>query len=216
MLLDYSQKKLQPRNLSPFYGGLEDQRTKHLKSFQDQQSSVAGMFNPYDVTVDPQHDYGLQALKLGSDTAQLNYNSALNSVANLPALAQQTQTQTQPRMRAILRALGAQESGNNYSSVNKDSGALGRWQVMPANVPSWSQAALGHSVTPQQFLNNPQLQNQIVRNKFRNLLDQYGLQGALSTWYSGSPTRWNEQTSQGAYPSVHDYVLEVLRRLGLA
>ena len=33
--------------------------------------------------------------------------------------------------------IGQQESGGNYGSVNGSSGALGKYQIMPANVPAW-------------------------------------------------------------------------------
>lgn len=220
MLMDFKDKSMVNSNLqvNPIQN-----RLNSLQRYMDNNNRVADNYNPNDVTVDPKYDYGLQALKLGSDTAQLNTSSAINSAQNAAAQAAANnaalygnQGSGSPDLHAVLKALGAQESGNNYSSVNQDSGALGRWQVMPSNIPGWSQDALGRQITEQQFLNRPKLQNMIVKNQFGNLFDKYGLRGALSAWYSGSPTRWNEQTPQGDYPSVHDYVLEVLKRLGIA
>jgi hypothetical protein len=48
------------------------------------------------------------------------------------------------------------ESGGDYSAVSS-AGAIGAYQIMPANIPSWSQAALGHPDTPSQFKASPQV-----------------------------------------------------------
>ena len=40
---------------------------------------------------------------------------------------------------AFFYGVGQQESGGNYASVNGGSGALGKYQIMPANVGAWSQ-----------------------------------------------------------------------------
>lgn len=120
------------------------------------------------------------------------------------------------RLSAILRALGAQESGNNYGARNP-SGAMGRWQVMPGNIigsGGWDQEALGRNISTQQFMSSPQLQNAIVRYKFQQYLRKYGIKGALSAWYSGDPNRWKSGGGGGSgYPSVYNYVMQVLNRL---
>lgn len=231
------QRRLQLRDPSPYYS-LPQSRSDAFEAFYEGMNRAED-FNP---ETQPEYDWLSKALEQGAQTSQLNFESALNASNNAAAQAQalleaQQQAQQQqfnqalqgaggsggavagtPRMRAILRALGAQESGNNYGAVNADSGAMGRWQVMPSNIQGpggWDQEALGRNISTEQFMNNPRLQNQIVRHKFRNYLDQYGLRGALSTWYSGDPNAWNSKDPQGNYPSIHDYVVEVLRRLGL-
>lgn len=121
-----------------------------------------------------------------------------------------------PRLNALLRALGAQESGNNYGARNP-SGAMGRWQVMPSNIAGgggWDMEALGHNVSTQQFMNSRAIQNAIVRYKFGQYLKKYGAKGALSAWYSGDPNRWKSGGGGGGgYPSVYNYVMQVLNRL---
>ena len=42
---------------------------------------------------------------------------------------------------SFMRALAGQESGGSYEAVNRDSGAYGKYQIMPANWPSWSREA---------------------------------------------------------------------------
>jgi hypothetical protein len=118
-------------------------------------------------------------------------------------------------LNALLRALGAQESGNRYGATNP-SGALGRWQVLASNIAGnggWDMEALRRNITPGQFLHNPHLQNAIVRYKFGNYLKKYGAKGALSAWYSGDPNRWKHGGGGNGGPSVYDYVMQVLNRL---
>ena len=115
---------------------------------------------------------------------------------------------------AFLRAIAGKESGGNYGAVNHSSGALGKYQIMPGNIPSWSKQALGHSVSAQQFLHSPQLQEQIAQYQLRNYFNKYGAAGAASAWYSGNPNAWkNSYAKQGAYPSIHAYVMSILNAM---
>lgn len=66
--------------------------------------------------------------------------------------------------------------------------ALGRYQVMEANLPQWGQEALGHQVTPEQFLSTPALQDQIFQHRFGGYVNKYGNpQDAASAWFTGRP-----------------------------
>ncbi len=116
------------------------------------------------------------------------------------------------RLGKIMNALSGQESGGNYSVVNSI-GAIGKYQVMTANVGSWSQQVLGYRVTPAQFRNSPDLQERIVRGIFGGYVQKYGVRGALAAWYSGKPSRQNDYSHVGNGPSVGDYVDQVLARM---
>jgi hypothetical protein len=236
MPLQGYKRGLQYKDPSPYYNP-EQNRIEAMQRMQGaNESALGGDFTP---NVLPQYDWGLKAVQAGSKAAQVTAASGLNQVknallqqqANAQAAQQAAQQQynqamqnaqqgnNNPRLRAVLRALGQQESGGNWSAINATSGALGKWQVMPSNISGtrsgWDWDALQRDVSTSEYLNNPAIQRAIVRNKFGGYLNKYGLRGALSSWYSGSPTRWNERTPQGGYPSVHDYVLQVLERLGL-
>lgn len=118
----------------------------------------------------------------------------------------------------FIKAIAGQESGGNYGAVNPDSGAAGKYQIMPANFAGsggWDEEALGREVGLAQFLSHPRLQERIARHKLKEYFNKYGAAGAASAWYSGSPDNFNSTTGQGAYPSIHDYVMQVLRRAGL-
>jgi hypothetical protein len=119
-------------------------------------------------------------------------------------------------------AIKSQESGGNYGVVNSGSGALGAYQIMPSNIPSWSQAATGHTVTAQQFLKNPALQDQIAQYQLKNYYDKYGAAGAAVAWYAGpgtaqkyvkNPSGYNGSQSGG--PSISGYAMSILKKMGL-
>ncbi len=114
-------------------------------------------------------------------------------------------------MEAYKKVVAGNESAgynNPYGAVNQGSGALGKYQVMPANVPAWSKAALGHSVTPAEFLASPEIQEKVFEKIFGDMTKKYGnLQDALSEWHSGVDLR--TATAQGRSDgnmSTSDYV----------
>jgi hypothetical protein len=117
----------------------------------------------------------------------------------------------------FMNAISQQESGGNYHSVNRDSGAMGKYQIMPGNLPSWSKQALGHSISRSTFLNSPELQEQIARYQMQQYYNKWGPRGAAIAWYAGpgAVNSRNLNKSQGNYPTISGYVSSVLRRLGL-
>ncbi|HET8768402.1 MAG TPA: C40 family peptidase [Pedococcus sp.] len=116
---------------------------------------------------------------------------------------------------SFFNAIVGQESGGNFRAVNARTGALGFAQVLPSNVAAWSREVLGYSVTPQQFLNSPQLQMQIVKGKLQQYYNQWGARGAASAWYSGSPNgQSNYHRFNANEPSIGEYVDQVLARMG--
>jgi hypothetical protein len=144
-------------------------------------------------------------------------SSQLNQPVNIP-----NPTGSGGNLQSFINAIVGQESGGSYGAVNKSSGALGKYQIMPGNISSWSQQALGRSITPSQFLSSPQLQDTIAQKQLGNYYNQYGPAGAAVAWYAGegnarkyvaNPSGWNKK--QGAYPSVSQYVQSILRRMGM-
>ena len=83
------------------------------------------------------------------------------------------------------------ESGNNYSSLgpvlrNGDQ-AVGKYQVMGSNVPSWTQKWLGKSMTPAEFRANPQAQEAVFQGEFGSYLQGHSPADAASMWFTGKP-----------------------------
>jgi hypothetical protein len=93
-------------------------------------------------------------------------------------------------------SIGQLESGGNYNSLgpptNGGDRAYGRYQVMGNNIPSWTKIALGQSMTPQQFLSNPQAQDAVANHFLGQYYNKYGnINDAASMWFSGRPANGN-------------------------
>jgi len=87
-------------------------------------------------------------------------------------------------------AIAGIESGGSYDKLGPVTGsgdrAYGRYQVMGANIPQWTQEALGRSMTPQEFLNSPQAQEAVFANKFDQYRKQFGSdEAAARAWFAG-------------------------------
>ena len=63
--------------------------------------------------------------------------------------------------------------------------ALGRYQVMEANIGPWSEKYLGKRITPEEFLQNPQYQDALFNGEFGSYVDKYGPEGAAQAWFGG-------------------------------
>jgi hypothetical protein len=125
----------------------------------------------------------------------------------------------------FLNAIVSQESGGNYKAMGVPVGgdrAYGRYQVMGNNIPSWTKAALGHSLTPQQYLASPQAQDAVAKYKLGGYYNKYGPEGAAVAWYAGegtaqryvrNPQGFNKP--QGQFPAISGYAHSILRKMGL-
>lgn len=88
-------------------------------------------------------------------------------------------------------AISGIESAGRYDAVgpvanSKGQRAYGRYQIMDFNVGPWTQEVLGQSMTPQQFLANPQAQDAVFNAKFSQYEKQYGSpQAAARAWFAG-------------------------------
>jgi hypothetical protein len=118
-----------------------------------------------------------------------------------------------------MNAIKSKESTNNYRAINRDSGALGGYQIMPFNLfggSEWDRKALGRDVTREEFLSNPQIQDQIARWQLGNYLKKYGAAGAAAAWYGGEGSVKNmhsTKTQTGGYPSIYAYWSDVLSKM---
>lgn len=131
---------------------------------------------------------------------------------------------TPASVNALVSALGGQESGSptagGYSAVNPDSGASGRFQIMPSNWASWAQeAGLGPNAAM-----TPQNQEIVARNKISQYLaDGNGDPAYVAVaWYAGEATakafqadpsnpKW--QKPQGKYPSIASYAQSITGKM---
>lgn len=89
-------------------------------------------------------------------------------------------------------AIAQIESGGNYGAVTDSrtrlGRALGKYQVMEGELQGQLQEAGLPAMTPQQFLQNPQAQEQLFERVFGGLMGKYGnFNDAASVWFSGKP-----------------------------
>lgn len=110
----------------------------------------------------------------------------------------------------FFQGIATQESGGNYGAINGSSGALGKYQILPSNVPYWSQKYLGTKWSASQFLGDPRKQDALARAVLMDYYDKYGVRGAAAAWYSGNPSLANDYKSQNGGPSIGDYVDQVI------
>jgi hypothetical protein len=131
-------------------------------------------------------------------------NSPVSAAANVAKLLPTATSTTPTNMLAYQQAISQIESGSfagNYSALgptlkNGDY-AIGRYQIMASNVPSWSQKYLGQQITPDQLRANPAAQDSIFNGEFGGYVDRYGATGAASKWFTGSATVSNKMDING-------------------
>lgn len=126
----------------------------------------------------------------------------------------------------FMNSISSKESGNNYGARNGLSGAMGKYQIMPANLAGsagWDMEALGYNISSSQFMASPQLQEQIAQFKLQQYYNKYGPAGAAIAWYAGPGAAQKYVNSgsastrgeAGGHPSVSQYMSDILRRMGL-
>jgi len=127
----------------------------------------------------------------------------------------------------FMQAIAKQESGGNYSALNPTSGAMGKYQVMPSNImgthKGWDWEILGRDISISDYINSPQIQEQIAQGKLQQYYNAYGPAGAAIAWYAGpgaakkyKQSGYVSGSSQGAYPSISGYMRQILQKMGYA
>jgi len=122
---------------------------------------------------------------------------------------------SQPSFEQFFSAIAEQESGGRYSALGVMTGgdrAYGKYQVMGANIPSWTATYYGKRLSPQQYLNSPAAQDAVARGVLKSYYNKYGARGAASAWYSGNPNLDQSTRSQYGGPSVKGYVDSVINK----
>jgi hypothetical protein len=76
---------------------------------------------------------------------------------------------------------------------------------MGANIPEWTKAHLGQSMTPDQFLSNPQAQDAVFKGQFGQYANKYGPEGAAKAWFAGEGGMNNPNAKDQLGTSVADY-----------
>jgi hypothetical protein len=93
-------------------------------------------------------------------------------------------------INAAKEAIAGIESGGRYDALGPviaktGDRAYGKYQVMGENVGPWTQRWLGRRLTPEEFLANPQAQDQVFEGQFGEYTRKYGPEGAARAWFAG-------------------------------
>ena len=93
---------------------------------------------------------------------------------------------------------------------------------MPANVASWTTAALGYPVSQREYLRSPDIQMAVINDRFRKMMQEQSALGytgdilvrrVASIWYSGNAGLYNNTRPQtygaGSEPSIQSYTMDV-------
>lgn len=171
------------------------------------------------------------AQKAGADAASNRFNSivkaltggsgAASTPAGGPGSAPTAGFVPPPEGNTAYRdaIAGIESKGSgDYAAVgptdDKMGRALGRYQIMEANIGPWSKEVLGREITPDEFMQNPQLQDQIFDGKFGSYVQKYGPEGAAQAWFGGpgSVGKLDRQDVLGT--SVGEYGNKFLANLG--
>jgi hypothetical protein len=106
-------------------------------------------------------------------------------------------------------AIAGIESGGKYDLLGPTTGsgdrAYGKYQVMGNNIPDWTKAALGVSMTPEQFLQNPKAQDAVFQHRFGSYVQKYGPTGAAKAWFAGEGGMNNPDASDQLGTTVSSY-----------
>jgi uncharacterized protein YjbJ (UPF0337 family) len=92
--------------------------------------------------------------------------------------------------------------------------AYGKYQVMGANVGPWTKEVLGTEMSPQEFLANPDAQEQVFKGKFGQYVQKYGPDGAARAWFAGEGGMNNPNATDPLGTTVASYASGFNRRLG--
>lgn len=124
----------------------------------------------------------------GGGTAATTPSGSSASAIPLPGAAAEIASTGPQAYRDAIASIESEGSGD-YAAIGpthpKMGRALGRYQVMEANIGPWSKEALGREVSPDEFLADPKLQDAIFDHKFNGYVQQYGPEGAAQAWFAG-------------------------------
>lgn len=111
------------------------------------------------------------------------------------------------------RARGPMVTSGRYRGEK----ALGKYQVMPGNLPQWSQQAFQRQVSAEEFLSNPQMQEALMNDQIVRTMKKYSNPAdIISIWFTGRPAaQAMRETPRGdGWTSTRSYIDGALRNGG--
>ena len=114
-----------------------------------------------------------------------------------------------PRLRVFMEALATVESGGRYDARNRSSGAYGRYQIMPSNLPSWARTYLGD----RRAKPTPANQDTVAAGRLSNLKHAYGEWNRVAYWWltggKGPRSTWSDYASRYVYKVMSGFRLRI-------
>lgn len=149
--------------------------------------------------------------------AELGLKDA-GGIAALDQAMQQAGYTPEQRRNAIasLESAGSGDYGALGPATGEDRDrAYGRYQVMGKNVGPWAEQYLKMTgVTPQRFLGDPKLQDQLFDAVFGSYVGKYGEEGAARAWFGGEGNIENVLGEDMLGTKIGDYGKRYLQALG--
>ncbi|NBU23927.1 MAG: hypothetical protein EBS38_08530, partial [Actinobacteria bacterium] len=112
----------------------------------------------------------------------------------------------------LMNTILIQESGGDPTAENVHTGAAGKYQILPENIPAWAEECGVEGATDvPSFLANPDMQDAIAACKLKQYWDNAKERGVddhtacrmvASAWYSGNPDWYDSTAPQAGYPSM--------------
>ena len=133
-----------------------------------------------------------------------------------------------PSNNRLVNAIVDQESSGNPNAVNARTGASGLIQVLPENIPSWTQRYLGVRMTPAEYRADVGAQNRLASAYFNELVQQhtapgrsqeevirrvaaqhYGGSGAVDHWNNPGYHSRSGPYNPGNEPNMQEYTASI-------
>jgi hypothetical protein len=105
-------------------------------------------------------------------------------------------------------AMAGQESGRDYYARNSDSGAFGKYQIMPFNWPGWAQEYLGDAQADQ----TPYNQETVAFGKIRDLYAWLGSWKRVAYWWLTGSSEKNEKRWSGYAKGYVRNIMQLRKR----
>lgn len=115
---------------------------------------------------------------------------------------------------ASIESKGSGDYGAVGPTNAKMGRALGRYQIMEANIGPWSREALGREVSADEFMKNPQIQDAIFDHRFGQYVSKYGPEGAAQAWFAGPGGVGKTDRKDVLGTSVGEYGSKFVNALG--
>lgn len=136
-----------------------------------------------------------------------------------PDAAQPAAADPMARAQGAISTIESGSPGGNYQELGPitrtGDRAYGKYQVMGANVPDWTEKYFGQRLTPSQFVANPAAQDAVFNGKFGEYTQKYGPTNAAKAWFAGERGMTNPNARDQLGTSVSAYADKFNRNMGL-